>query len=50
MIQSLLYLLEPAFYSQDLLDYEYDSDDDWEEPVEGEDIANSDGVSNKILL
>jgi len=33
----------PFKKDEELLDYEYDSDDDWEEPVEGEDIANSDG-------
>ena len=27
------------------LDYDVDSDDDWEDPGEGEDIANSDNVS-----
>jgi len=33
----------PFKKDEELLDYEYDSDDDWEEPLEGEDIANSDG-------
>ncbi|XP_076802654.1 uncharacterized protein LOC143446757 [Clavelina lepadiformis] len=33
----------PLRKDMDLFDYEIDSDDEWEEPGEGEDIANSDG-------
>lgn len=33
---------------QDLFDYEFDSDDEWEEPADGEDIDNSEGVGVKF--
>uniref|UniRef100_H2ZDV8 Chromatin assembly factor 1 subunit A dimerization domain-containing protein n=1 Tax=Ciona savignyi TaxID=51511 RepID=H2ZDV8_CIOSA len=33
----------PFIKDADLLDYEVDSDDEWEDPADGEDIANSDG-------
>lgn len=32
------------------MDYDFDSDDDWEdEPEDGEEIENSDGVKDLIL-
>ena len=43
------------FLQESGLDYDVDSDDEWEDPGEGEDIANSDNVSeifrvDRILL
>lgn len=35
--------------AQDIFDYEIDSDDEWEDPGEGEDIVNSEGVSDDVM-
>lgn len=35
-----------AFSLQNLLDYEVDSDDEWEEEEPGESLSHSEGVSN----
>lgn len=34
------------FFLQNLLDYEVDSDDEWEEEEPGESLSHSEGVSN----
>lgn len=36
--------------SKDIFDYEFDSDDEWEEPADGEDIDHSDGVCSFIYF
>ncbi len=35
---------------QELLDYEVDSDDEWEEEEPGESLSHSEGVSDMTLL